>query len=97
VVGPKAMHDRFEAMQGDLVFAPQGHFHYFENASDDEDLVVLIAFNTSMQEPDDDIGIVAALSAMPTDVLGAVFKTSPSAFENLPRRMERVTIARKLA
>jgi oxalate decarboxylase len=40
-VGPEATHDTFEVVKGDLVFAPQGHFHYFENASDTEDLVVL--------------------------------------------------------
>jgi oxalate decarboxylase/phosphoglucose isomerase-like protein (cupin superfamily) len=32
-VGPEATHDTIEAESGDLVFAPQGHFHYFENPS----------------------------------------------------------------
>ncbi len=95
LVGPQATHDEFEAGPGDLVFAPQGHFHYFENASGTEDLVVLIVFNASAGEPDDDVGIVASLSAIPPEVLGAVFKTSPDAFRNLPRKIERVTIARK--
>jgi len=95
LVGPQATHDAFEAGPGDLVFAPQGHFHYFENASETEDLVVLIVFNASAGEPDDDVGIVASLSAIPSDVLAAVFKTSPDAFGNLPRKIERVTIARK--
>jgi oxalate decarboxylase len=95
LVGPKATHDSFEAGPGDLVFAPQGHFHYFENASDSEDLVVLIVFNASAGEPDDDIGIVASLSAMPPDALAAVFGASPEAFQNLPHKIERVTIARK--
>jgi oxalate decarboxylase len=94
-VGPKATHDTFEAGQGDLVFAPQGHFHYFENASDTEDLVVLIVFNTSAGEPDDDVGIVASLSAIPPDVLAAVFKTSPENFANIPHKIERVTIIKK--
>jgi oxalate decarboxylase len=95
IVGPKAEHDRFEAGVGDLVFVPQGHFHYFENASETEDLLVLIVFNTSMEEPEDDIGILAPLSAIPSDVLEAVFKTSPGAFDNVPKRIERLTIARK--
>jgi oxalate decarboxylase len=93
--GPQATHDSFEASAGDLVFAPQGHFHYFENASETEDLVVLIVFNAGAGEPDDDVGILASLSAIPPDVLGAVFKTAPEAFANLPRKFERVTIARK--
>jgi len=55
-VGPEATHDTFEGEKGDLVFAPQGHFHYFENASDTEELVVLIIFNSGAGEPDDDVG-----------------------------------------
>ena len=94
-VGPEATHDTFEAETGDLVFAPQGHFHYFENASPTEDLIVLIIFNSGAGEPDDDVGIVAALSAVPPEVLGAMFKTSPDAFRNLPHKLERVTITRK--
>jgi oxalate decarboxylase len=95
LVGPQATHDKFEVAKGDLVFAPQGHFHYFENASDTEELVVLIIFNASASEPDDDVGIVASLSAIPVDVLGAVFGVSPELFERIPRKLERVTIARK--
>ena len=93
-VGPQATHDTFEAEKGDLVFAPQGHFHYFENASTTEELVVLIVFNTSASEPADDIGIVASLSAIPPETLGAIFKTSPEASKNLPRKIERVTLGR---
>jgi oxalate decarboxylase len=59
-----------------------GHFHYFENTSDSEELVVLIIFNTSASEPADDIGIVAALSAIPPEALAAVFKTPPETFRN---------------
>jgi oxalate decarboxylase len=85
IVGPKAVCEHFAAGGGDLVFIPRGHFHYFENASETDDLVVLIAFNTSREEADDDIGLVASLSAVPADVLGAVFKTSSAAFANFPK------------
>lgn len=95
LVGPDGTHDGFEGGAGDLVFAPQGHFHYFENASATEDLVVLIAFNSSASEPKDDIGLVASLGAVPPDVLGAVFGASPDLFSQLPRNTERVVIARK--
>jgi oxalate decarboxylase len=94
-VGPADTHDTFEAATGDLVFAPQGHFHYFENASETEELVVLIIFNAGVGEPQDDVGIVASLSAVPAEVLGAVFKASPEAFRSLPHKLARVTIARK--
>ena len=95
LVGPNGTHDAFEGGAGDLVFAPQGHFHYFENASDTEELVVLIAFNASTSEPEDDIGIAASVSALPADVLGAVFGAPPEVFAKLPRTTERVVIARK--
>ena len=95
LVGPNGTHDAFDGAAGDLVFAPQGHFHYFENASDTEELVVLIAFNASSSEPEDDIGIVASVSALPADVLGAVFGTEPELFGKLPHSTERVVIARK--
>lgn len=94
-VGPNSTHDAFDASKGDIVFVPQGHFHYFENASDTDDLIVLIVFNASAREPDDDIGIVQSLKAMPADVLAAVFGTTPDAFANLPGKFGRVVIARK--
>jgi oxalate decarboxylase len=95
LVGPGATQDSFEARKGDLVFAPQGHFHYFENAGDAEDLLVLIVFNSSAKEPDDDIGIVHSLKAMPPDVLAAVFGGTPEMFANLPGKLGRVVIASK--
>ena len=95
IIGPGGTTDAFEGQAGDLVFAPQGHFHYFENASATEDLIVLIVFNTSASEPNDDIGLVQSLSGMPADVLSAVFGAPASAFANLPKRKDRVVIARK--
>jgi len=94
-VGPNSTHDSFEAAKGDVVFAPQGHLHYFENASDTDDLIVLIVFNSSAKEPDDDIGIVQSLKAMPPDVLAAVFGASPETFATLPGKFGRVVIASK--
>jgi len=38
-VGPNGIQDVFEAGKGDVIFAPQGHYHYFENASATEELV----------------------------------------------------------
>jgi oxalate decarboxylase len=95
VAGPDGTSDSFEGGAGDLVFAPQGHFHYFENASDTDDLVVLIAFNAEVSEPQDDIGIVASLSALPAEVLSAVFKAPAEVFQSIPRNSQRVVIARK--
>jgi oxalate decarboxylase len=95
LVGPDGTSDAFDGGAGDLVFAPQGHFHYFENASEDEDLIVLIAFNSEVAEPKDDIGIVASLSGVPPEVLGAVFGAPAELFRSIPKNTKRVVIARK--
>ncbi|SHG86982.1 cupin domain-containing protein [Streptoalloteichus hindustanus] len=87
--------DSFTAETGDLVFIPQGFFHYFENASSTERLQVLVLFNTSSVEPNDDIGIVGSLNAIPRDVLGAVFGVPASAFHGIPTEVKPVVIAKK--
>ncbi|MFI9505628.1 cupin domain-containing protein [Nocardia sp. NPDC052566] len=86
--------DVFEAEQGDLVFAPQGYFHYFENASTEAALDVLVVFNTSAKEPNDDIGIVATLNSIPREVLAASFGIPVSAFANVPTDIKPVVITR---
>ncbi len=95
ILGPQANNDPFVAKKGDLVFIPQGHFHYFENNSQREELHVLVVFNTSGIEPRDDIGIVASLSVMPPDVLAAVFGTPVDTFARLPRKVAPVVIGKK--
>ncbi|RDI64342.1 cupin domain-containing protein [Nocardia pseudobrasiliensis] len=93
--GDGAYHnDTFTAEQGDLVFAPQGYFHYFENASADKPLDVLVTFNTGAGEPNDDIGIVATLNSLPREVLAASFGIPVSAFANVPTEIEPVVITR---
>lgn len=96
-VGPNSTHDSFEACKGDVVFAPQGHFHYFENASDTEELVVLIVFNSDAAEPKDDIGLGQSLSSIPTDVLAAVFGAPQSLFDQIPQQSGRIVIAQRPA
>jgi oxalate decarboxylase len=94
VLGLLGEHTAFEANEGDLVFAPRGHYHYFENSGDD-DLLVLIVFNASSSEPRNDIGIVASLSVLPPDVLALFMGVSPQVFENMKRRVAPVTIAKR--
>jgi uncharacterized RmlC-like cupin family protein len=43
--GPTGVEDAFEADPGDLVYIPAGEVHVEENASDDEELVVLVTRN----------------------------------------------------
>ena len=89
------LHLTFEAGPGDLVFIPQGYFHYFENTSDTEPLVVLISFNTSYPEPFDDIGLVASLSAIPDEALGTVFGVPPAVFAGIPKNFTPVVLAQR--
>jgi oxalate decarboxylase len=60
-----------------------------------DDLLVLIVFNSSTKEPNDDIGVVHSLKAMPPDVLAAVFGGRPEMFASLPGKLDRVVIASK--
>ncbi|RJQ79001.1 cupin domain-containing protein [Pseudonocardiaceae bacterium YIM PH 21723] len=87
--------DEFIAEAGDLVFAPTGQFHYFENASKTEPLQVLAMFNTSSIEPNDDIGIVGTLNSIPRDVLAATFGVPESAFAAIPKDVKPVVITRR--
>jgi oxalate decarboxylase len=94
-VGPNGTQDVFEAGKGDVIFAPQGHYHYFENASATEELVALIVFNSDAAEPKDDIGIGQSLTAIPNDVLSAVLGVPVSIFEQIPSVPGRIVIVKR--
>jgi oxalate decarboxylase len=49
VVGPNNEWREFKVESGQIVFVPQGYFHYFENIGK-EDLRFLIVFNNSTKE-----------------------------------------------
>ena len=53
---------------------------------------MLIVFNASAAEPDDDIPLMASLSAMPPHLLAAIFHTSPEVFTELPRSLKTLGI-----
>jgi oxalate decarboxylase len=86
-------HESFEAHVDDLVFAPQGSLHYFENLGH-EDLEVLIVQNASASEDKDNVGIGESVSQMPPDVLGAVFGVPADTFEKFTKHDNAVTILR---
>jgi len=85
----------FSASAGELVFAPQGFFHYFANSSTTEGLDVLVMFNTSTGEPNDDIGIVGTLNSLPREILAASFGVPVSAFAAIPKDLKPVVITRR--
>ncbi|MEE6170040.1 MULTISPECIES: cupin domain-containing protein [unclassified Mycolicibacterium] len=76
--------ETFDQHPGDVVFAPQGSFHYFENKGD-VDMDIVIIFNASTPEAKDDIGIGATISALPPTVLGAVFGVPADTFANFKK------------
>ncbi|CAF3822473.1 unnamed protein product [Adineta steineri] len=85
IVGTNGQHDSFIANVGDLVFIPRGIFHYFANADSEEELKVLIIFNSSQVVEDDDIGIVPSLNEIPIDILAASFGMPKDYFKDIPR------------
>ncbi|MEV3965084.1 cupin domain-containing protein [Nocardia sp. NPDC050193] len=87
--------DVFEAHAGDLVFAPQGFFHYFENTRTDAPLELLIVFNTSAPETSDDIGLRAALNSIPREITASVLGVPVSALDDIPAGVEPVVITRR--
>ena len=86
-------HESFDAHVDDLVFAPQGSLHYFENRGK-EDLDVLIIQNTSAGEDKDNIGIGETVSQLPAEVLSAVFGVSADTFRSFKKLDNAVTILR---
>jgi oxalate decarboxylase len=86
-------HESFDAGVDDLVFAPQGSLHYFENLGK-EDLEVLIIQNSSATEDKDNVGIAESLSQMPSDVLAAVFGVPADTFDKFKKYDNAITILR---
>ncbi|MUL77120.1 cupin domain-containing protein [Mycobacterium sp. CBMA226] len=96
LLDPLGHSEQFDAIAGDVVFAPQGSLHYFENTGNQE-LDLLIVFNASTAEGKDDIGIGASITKLPPDVLGAVFGVPASMFAKFKKINESATILKRPA
>ena len=94
LLDPLGHSESFAAHPGDVVFAPQGSLHYFENKGQ-EDLNLLIVFNASTEEGKDDIGIGASISKLPPDVLSAVFGVPAETFTKFKKIDQSLTIIRR--
>ena len=94
VVGPNNEWQNFKVEPGQIVFVPQGYYHYFENVGK-EDLRFLIVFNNSTKESNDDIGISVSLGGTPNHVLAATFGVPHSVFEQIPKLHKEVIITSK--
>jgi oxalate decarboxylase len=86
-------HESFDQHVGDVVFAPQGSFHYFENRGP-EDMKIVIIQNTSTPEDKDNIGIGESLSRIPPRVLSAVFGVPAETFSSFRKVDKSIVILR---
>jgi oxalate decarboxylase len=86
-------HESFDQNVGDVVFAPQGSFHYFENRGPD-DMKIVIIQNTSAPEAKDNIGIGECLTRLPPRVLSAVFGVPAETFNSFKKYDDAVVILR---
>ena len=86
-------HESFDQGVGDVVFAPQGSFHYFENRGP-ADMKIVIIQNTSAPESKDNIGIGESLSRLPPRVLSAVFGVPAETFNSFKKVDNAIVILR---
>ena len=93
VVDGNGNHESFDQHAGDVVFAPQGSFHYFENRGPG-DMKIVIIQNTSAPEAKDNIGIGESLSRLPPRVLSAVFGVPAETFRPFKKIDNSIVILR---
>jgi oxalate decarboxylase len=93
VVDGNGNHESFDQHVGDIVFAPQGSFHYFENRGP-ADMKIVIIQNTSTPESKDNIGIGESLSTLPPRVLSAVFGVPAETFKPFKKFDNAIVILR---
>jgi oxalate decarboxylase len=93
VIDGNGNHEAFEQHVGDIVFAPQGSFHYFENRGQ-EDMSITIIQNTSAPEDKDNIGIGESVSRLPPRVLSAVFGVPAETFSSFKKIDNAIVILR---
>jgi oxalate decarboxylase len=93
VIDGNGNHESFDQHVGDVVFAPQGSFHYFANQGPGEMKIVIIQ-NTSAPEGKDNIGIGESLSALPPRVLSAVFGVPAETFKLFKKIDNAIVILR---
>ena len=87
-------HESFDQKVGDVVFAPQGSFHFFENRGTD-DMKIVIVQNTSAAESNDNIGIGESISKLPPRILSAIFGVPAETFDKFKKYDKAAIILRK--
>lgn len=92
ILSPRGKVDTYVMEAGDIYFIPKAYPHHIENLGDD-DLKILIFFDQAMPE---DIGFTGSVKSNSNEALAALFDTSPSFFEKLPRYYEDLFIVNKI-
>ncbi len=87
-------HESFDQKVGDVVFAPQGSFHYFENRGTDE-MKIIIVQNTSAPEAKDNVGIGESISKLPPRVLSAIFGVPEKTFESFKKFDKAIIVLKR--
>jgi len=80
VVAPGGVWDTFDVEPGDVVFVPQGYFHYIENVGDGP-LTFLLVFNADVET---DIGLAASVGGVPHEVLAPSLAVPEAAVKVFP-------------
>ncbi len=93
VVDGNGNHESFDQHVGDVVFAPQGSFHYFENRGP-ADMKIVIIQNTSAPEAKDNVGIGESISRLPPRVLSAVFGVPAETFKPFKKFDKAIVVLR---
>lgn len=93
VIDGNGYHETFDQHVGDVVFAPQGSFHYFQNRGP-EDMKIVIIQNTSAAEDKDNIGIGESLSRIPPRVLASIFGVPTETFNSFKKIDNSIVILR---
>ena len=93
IIDGNGNHESFDQHVGDVVFAPQGSFHYFENRGPD-DMKIVIIQNTSAPEDKDNIGMGESLSRIPPRVLASIFGVSAETFSSFKKIDNSIVILR---
>ena len=93
VIDGNGNHESFDQHVGEIMFAPQGSFHYFENRGKD-DMKITIIQNTSAPENKDNIGIGESVSRLPPRVLSAVFGVPAEIFSSFKKIDNAIVILR---
>ncbi|HEX3935628.1 MAG TPA: cupin domain-containing protein, partial [Puia sp.] len=91
VLAPQGEAETFDVHPGDVVFVPQGHLHYFENIGP-EPLHFVVAFNNEEGEAEDDVGIAAAVSVLPHNILAKLFNVSEATFSGFRSVKDRLVM-----